>query len=117
MSGLPDFKCKNVQVAGILPSACRGPVQPVSDVLAKSVAASVMPKSQVLNVVSTPPMFEFLFGNPILLRMICALSPVNVMVATTLPEESKLLASMLYCVPLLYEVLFNHVLPPVEWLA
>ena len=87
----------NVHAAGMLPSASRGPVQPVSAVLAKSVLASVMFRSQVLNMVSTPPMLEFLFGNPMLFRMMWALLPDKVIVPVTFPEESKLLASMLYC--------------------
>ena len=33
------------------------------------------------------------------------------------PEESKLLASMLYCEPFMNEVLLYQVFPPVEWLA
>jgi hypothetical protein len=59
---LPAIKCMKVHAAGRLPSASRGPVQPVSDTLAKSEAAGVIPKSHVLNVVSTPPMLEFLLG-------------------------------------------------------
>jgi hypothetical protein len=80
----------------MLPSASRGPSQPVSDVLAKSLAVSVIPKSHVLVVVMTPSMLEFLSGKPMLFVMTCALLPVRMMVPVTLPEESKELASMLY---------------------
>ena len=96
MSGLPACSFKKLQAAGMLPSASRGPVQPVSDVLAKSVAATENPESHVLNAESTPPMLEFLSGKPMLFLMTCAFDPVRVMVPVTLPEASKLLASMLY---------------------
>src|SRR5262249_15587532 len=100
--------------AGRLPSACLGPVAPVSDVLAKSLAAGVMFRSQVLNMVSTPPMLEFLFGNPMLFRMMWASAPDSVIVVLGSPAG---LASMLYWVPFMYDVLLYQVLPPVEWLA
>jgi len=50
------------QAVGMLPSAARAPSQPVSEMLAKSLAAGVIPKSQVLNEVSTPSMLTFLLG-------------------------------------------------------
>src|SRR3954465_11875025 len=117
MRGLPALSFMNVHAVGMPPSASRAPMQPVSDVLAKSVLASAMPRSHVLNMVSTPSMLLFLFGNPTLLRMMCALLPDKVIVPVTFPDESKLLASMLYCVPFMYDVLSYQVLPPVEWLA
>jgi hypothetical protein len=80
----------------MLPSASRGPVQGVSEMLAKSAAAGVIPKSHVLNWVSTPPMLEFLLGKPILFLIMWAFEPLRVIVPVTLPEESKELASMLY---------------------
>ena len=117
MRGLPALRCRKVQADGMLPSASRGPVQPVSDVLAKSALVSLMLRSQVLLAVSTPVMFAFLLGKPTLFRMMWTLLPDNVMVPVTFPDESKLLASMLYCVPFMYDVLLYQVLPPVEWLA
>ena len=81
------------------------------------VFAGVMFRSQVLNMVSTPSMLLFLFGKPMLFRMMWPALPVRMMVPVTLPDESKLLASMLYCVPFMYDVLLYQVFPPVEWLA
>jgi hypothetical protein len=100
---LPAASFMKVQADGMLPSASRGPVQPVSDTLAKSEAAGVMPKSQELDAVSTPSMLEFLLGKPMLFRMMCTLVPVRMMtaVAMVLPSAAKLEASMLYWVPLL----------------
>src|ERR1700753_994019 len=93
--GLPAVRCMN-GMFGRLPSACRGPMYPASEVLAKSAAAGVIPRSQVLNDVVAPSMLLLLFGNPMLLRMTWTFDPVRVIVPVTLPEESKLLASMLY---------------------
>src|SRR5450432_1775948 len=101
----------------MLPSAWRGPVQPVSAVLAKSAAVSEMFTSQVLNMESTPPMFEFLLGKPTLFRILWASAPLRMMVPVTLPEESNELANMSYWVEFMYDVLLNQLLPPVEWLA
>jgi hypothetical protein len=84
------------QADGRLPSASRGPLQPVSETLAKSEAAGVMFKSHVLFAVSTPPMLLLSLGKPMLFLMTWAFAPVRVMVPDTLPEESKLLASILY---------------------
>jgi hypothetical protein len=92
---LPAVNFNMAQADGRLPSAARGPVQPVSEMLAKSEAAGVMFKSHVLFAVSTPPMLVLSLGKPMLFLMICTLVPVKMMVPVT-PEESKLLASMLY---------------------
>ena len=112
---------------GRLPSACRGPSAPVpsiptpvpgemvgSVVPAKSVAAGVMPRSQALNIVSTPVMLLFRLGMPTLLRMMCAIAPVRVMVVF---GSLGGLASMLNCVPFMNDVLLYQVFPPDEWLA
>jgi hypothetical protein len=93
---LPAVNFNMAQADGRLPSAARGPVQPVSEMLAKSEAAGVMFKSHVLFAVSTPPMLELSLGKPMLFRMTWAFAPDRVMVPVTLPEESKLLANKLY---------------------
>jgi hypothetical protein len=100
---LPAVSFMKLQAAGMLPSASRGPVQPVSDVLTKSEAAGVIPKSHVLKALSTPFMLALLSGKPMLFRMMCTLLPVRVMpsVAMVFPSEAKVAASMLYWVPLL----------------
>jgi hypothetical protein len=92
---LPAVNFNIAQADGRLPSASRGPVQPVSETLAKSEAAGVMFKSHVLFAVSTPPMLVLSLGKPMLFLMTWAFAPVRVMVPVT-PEESKLLANMLY---------------------
>ncbi|HVY36890.1 MAG TPA: hypothetical protein VHM31_03115 [Polyangia bacterium] len=73
-----------------------------------------MSRSQVFEAVSTPFMLAFLFGNPMLLRMMWTSDPVSVIVIDVSPDG---LASMLYCVPLPYDVLLYQVFPPDEWLA
>ena len=64
--------------------------------------------------VSTPVMLVFLLGNPMLFRILCASAPVSVIVVFGSPAG---LASMLYCVPFMNDVLLYQLLPPVEWLA
>ena len=49
-----------------------------------------------------------------LFRMMWTNDPVNVMVVSGMPAG---LASMLYCVPFMNDVLLYQVFPPVEWLA
>ena len=68
-------------ILGMVPSGARGPsapddsmLIPVPDtlgsvVLAKSVVAGVIIRSQLLNIVSTPVMLLFRLGMPMLLRM------------------------------------------------
>ncbi|AGP34154.1 hypothetical protein SCE1572_06365 [Sorangium cellulosum So0157-2] len=114
IKALSAVSSMNTHAEGMLPSASRGPVQPASDVLSKAELASVMSRSQVLNAVSTPPMFEFLFGKPMLFRILCASAPVKMIVWLL---SSGGLASMLYWVPFLYAVLLSQVLPPDEWFA
>lgn len=83
---------------GRLPSACRAPMKPVSVTLAKSAAAGTRLRSQVLNAVSTPVMFVFLLGNPMLFLILWTSVPMRMIVTD---ESLGSLASMLYCVPLL----------------
>ena len=49
-----------------------------------------------------------------LLRMMWTIAPVSVIVVLGSPAG---LASMLYCVPFMNDVLLYQVLPPDEWLA
>ena len=67
-----------------------------------------------MNIVSTPVMLLFRFGKPMLLRMMCARAPVRMIVVFGSPGG---LASMLYWVPFLNDVLLYQVFPPDEWLA
>src|SRR5262245_49444442 len=108
------------------PSAARGPMAPEdsmptpvpetlgSEVLRKSLLAGVMPRSQLLNMVSTPIMLLLRFGRPRLFRMMWASAPVRMMVVF---GSLAGLASMLYWVPFMNDVLLYQVFPPVEWLA
>ena len=101
--------------SGRLPSALRGPMMTLASlVLAKSPLAGVMFRSHVLNVVSTPVMLVFLFGKPMLFRILWTLSPIRMIV---IDESPGGLASMLYCVPFMYDVLLYQSLPPDEWFA
>lgn len=68
IGGLPAFSFRK-SMSGKLPSAWRGRVAPASEVLTKSLPASLMFRSQVLNMESTPSMFVFLLGKPMLLRL------------------------------------------------
>src|SRR5262245_60394460 len=129
MNLLPIASFKK-SIRGMVPSGARGPSAPDDSMLmpiacplvgalgsvtlAKSAFAGVRLRSHELNIVSTPSMLLFRFGNPMLLRMMWARLPVRTMVPVTLPDESKLLASMLYCVPFWNEVLLYQVFPPVE---
>jgi hypothetical protein len=92
---LPAVNFNMAHADGRLPSAARGPLQPVSEMLAKSEAAGVMVKSHVLFVDTTPFMLVWSLGKAMLFVITWAFAPVRVMVPDT-PEESKLLASMLY---------------------
>ena len=58
-------------------------------VLAKSPLAGVMFRSHVLNIVSTPIMLVFLFGKPMLFRILWTLSPVKVIVIDESPARAR----------------------------